>query len=80
MLFDEGLIGLEEAEQNKILNLLLALKNDHTIVMVTHDKNILKYADKIIVMENQQVVESGTLKELIESQGRYYQLFEKGTE
>lgn len=79
MLFDESLIGLDDAQQDKVLKLLLELKQDHTIVMITHDKNVLKDAEKIIVMDHKEVIESGTLKELIEMKGRYYHLFEKNS-
>ena len=79
MLFDESLIGLDDAQQDKVLKLLLELKQDHTIVMITHDKNVLKDAEQIIVMDHKQVIESGTLKELIEMKGRYYNLFEKNS-
>ena len=79
MLFDEALIGLDNNEQDKIMNFLLELKKDHTIVMITHERNILKNAEKIIVMDNNQVAESGTLSELISSKGKYYNLFEKSS-
>lgn len=79
MLFDDSLIGLDDAQQDKVLKLLLELKQDHTIVMITHDKNVLKDAEQIIVMDHKEVVESGTLKELIEMKGRYYHLFEKNS-
>ena len=77
MLFDDAFIGLDNERQNKILNLLLELKKDHTIVMITHDRNVLKDAEKIIVMDGKQVVESGTLPELIHLKGKYYEIFEK---
>ena len=79
MLFDDALLGLDDNEQDKVLNLLLKLKKDHTIVMISHDKNVLKDAEKIIVMDAKQVAESGTLSELIEKKGTYYNLFEKSS-
>lgn len=81
MLFDEALIGLDDEQQDRVLKLLLKIRDlGHTVVMISHDKNVLKDADKIIVMDNKQVIESGTLKELIDIKGRYYTLFEKNTE
>lgn len=77
MLFDEAFIGLDNDEQDRIMNLLLELKKDHTIVMITHERNVLKNADQIIVMDHKQVAESGTLVELINRKGKYYTLFEK---
>ena len=81
MLFDEALIGLDDEQQDKVLKLLSTIRDSgHTVVMISHDKNVLKDADQIIVMDNKQVIESGTLKELVAMKGRYYTLFEKNTE
>ena len=77
MLFDDALIGLENEQQDKIMKLLLDLKKDHTIVMITTERNILKNAEKIILMDHKQIVESGTLQELITKKGKYYEMFEK---
>ena len=79
LVFDEALGILDETSQNKVLDVLQELKRNHTILLISHDKNILKEADNIILLDNKQVVESGTLKELIERKGRYYELFEEQT-
>ena len=76
MLFDDALLGLDDEEQNKVMSLLNELKRDHTIVMITHDYNILKDAENIIVMDAKSVVETGNLNELIAKKGAYYSLFE----
>ena len=76
MLFDEALVSLDENKQNLILKLLLDLKKEHTIVLITHDKNILKVAEKILVVQHRTIVESGTLKELTNKKGAYYRLYE----
>ena len=76
MLLNEAIIGLDENKQNRILKLLLELKHNHTIVMITHDKDILKKAENIIVLDNRKVAEIGTLKQLIKNKGVYYRLYE----
>lgn len=52
MLFDEALLGLTDSEQDKILDALLELKETHTIVIIAHDKNVIKNAEKIIEINN----------------------------
>ena len=47
--------------------------------MITHERNVLKDAEKIIVMDARQVAECGTLSELIDKKGTYYNLFEKSS-
>ena len=44
--------------------------------MITHDYNILKDAENIIVMDAKSVVETGNLNELIAKKGAYCSLFE----
>lgn len=71
---------LDEKFQNTILKVLQKLKENHTIILITQDKNILKEADNIILLDNHKVSESGSLKELIDKKGRYFELFESQTE
>ena len=77
MLFDKALLGLNNDEQDIVMNYLLELKKDHTIVIVSHDRNVMKNAEKIIVVDGKEVAESGTLKELISNKGKYYEMYEK---
>lgn len=80
MLFDEALVGLDENEQDKVLRLLLEIKDNHTIVMISRDNNVLKDAEKIIVLDSKKVVETGTLEELLGKEGKFYKLFCKKEE
>ena len=80
MLIDEALNGLDEIKQELILNILLKLKENRTIVIITHDRDVLKKADKILLIDNKTMAESGTLKELIRKKGIYYRLYEASTE
>ena len=58
---------------------MFELKQDHTIVMITHDKDVLKRAENIIVLDNRKVAEIGTLQQLINNRGVYYRLYESET-
>lgn len=77
MLFDKALLGLNNEEQDIVMNYLLELKQNHTIVIVSHDRNVMKHAENIIVVDGKEVAESGTLKELISNKGKYYEMYEK---
>ena len=64
MLFDESLIGLDDAQQDKVLKLLLELKQDHTIVMITHDLSLVKqYATRVVEIEKGTIVRDVPTKE-----------------
>ncbi len=51
----------------------------HTVVVVAHRLSTIENADKIIVLNNGQIVEQGTHKELLRKQGLYAYLVNKQT-
>lgn len=46
---------------------------DKTLLMVTHRLRGLAFFDRIIVMDNGQIIEQGNHAALMAKQGRYYQ-------
>jgi excinuclease ABC subunit A len=56
---DEPTVGLHYADIEKLLLVLKSFLNKwDTVLMIEHDKNILKYADEIIKLENGKVVKN----------------------
>ncbi len=47
---------------------------DKTAIVVAHRLSTVKNADKIVVMENGEIVEEGTHNELTLKKGKYYEL------
>ena len=50
------------------------LSNKLTIIIVAHRLSTVKFVDKVYVLEEGTVVESGTYKELLEKKGRLHSL------
>ncbi|MDF3826191.1 MULTISPECIES: heme ABC transporter ATP-binding protein/permease CydC [unclassified Pseudocitrobacter] len=73
MLLDEPTEGLDATTESQILDLLAELMRDKTVLMVTHRLRGLARFNRIVVMDNGQVIEQGTHAELLSQQGRYYQ-------
>ncbi|AGB78877.1 cysteine export CydDC family ABC transporter permease subunit/ATP-binding protein CydC [Enterobacteriaceae bacterium strain FGI 57] len=73
MLLDEPTEGLDATTESQILDLLAELMRDKTVLMVTHRLRELARFNRIVVMDNGQVIEQGTHAELLSQQGRYYQ-------
>lgn len=73
MLLDEPTEGLDATTESQILDLLAKLMQDKTVLMVTHRLRGLARFNRIVVMDNGQVIEQGTHAELLSQQGRYYQ-------
>lgn len=72
LLFDEVTSSLDPETALKIERVLQDLKKDHTILVITHKKELMKLADQLIVLNNGKVVGIGTHKELIAT-NKYYQ-------
>ncbi|RAU46287.1 cysteine/glutathione ABC transporter ATP-binding protein/permease CydC [Pseudocitrobacter sp. RIT415] len=73
MLLDEPTEGLDATTESQILDLLAELMRDKTVLMVTHRLRGLARFNRIVVMDNGQIIEQGTHAELLSQQGRYYQ-------
>lgn len=50
-------------------------KSDSTIIAISHRLGFTKKADKIIVLNNGEIVETGTFNELYSKRGFFYKLF-----
>lgn len=75
MLFDESLSVLEKHSSEIVFNLLNKLKENHTIMIISREKDIVKCADQIIVIHDNQIVEAGTHQKLVKNKGIYYELY-----
>mgnify|MGYP001724179973 CR=1 FL=1 len=64
-------VGQTAFLQVKDKNILKDLKKDHTIIMITHKPELMKKADRIIVLNEGKIVGDGTHKQLLES-NEYY--------
>lgn len=73
MLLDEPTEGLDATTESQILDLLADVMRDKTLLMVTHRLRGLTRFNRIIVMDNGQIIEQGSHAELLSQRGRYYQ-------
>ena len=54
---DEPTVGLHPSDIERLLRVLKNFLDDgDTIVMIEHDENLLKYADKVITLDDGKVV------------------------
>ena len=78
--FDEATNSLDSGNEKSIVDNLSSFFKDKTVVIVAHRLSAVKNADKIVVMENGAIIESGTHSELIKKSGRYFSLIKNQLE
>ncbi|AUC75851.1 ABC transporter ATP-binding protein [Olleya sp. Bg11-27] len=79
MLFDDCLSAVDTETEEKILTNLKTITKDKTTIIVSHRISSAKNADKIIVLDDGQIVQSGTHNQLINIDGYYKELYLKTT-
>ena len=72
--FDEATSSLDANNEKIIMEKLNTFLNGRTSVVVAHRLSTVRNADKIIVLENGEVVEQGNHNDLTALQGKYYEL------
>ena len=74
LFFDEATNSLDANNEKLILENLQQFFINKTVIVVAHRLSTVKNADKIVVMENGEIVEEGTHTELTVKKGKYYEL------
>ncbi len=74
ILLDEVTSSLDPNTTNKIISLLDDLKTDHTLIVITHNKDLMKASDKLIVLNYGKIVGQGTHKDLMLNNEYYIDL------
>ena len=73
-IFDEVTNGMDSLLESKIINELIELE-EKTIVFITHNLQIAKQCDKIILLDKGEVIEIGTHEELMKNNRLYSNMF-----
>lgn len=67
LVLDEATSALDNITEKGIIESLLSLPDDITIVMIAHRLSTVQYADTIFILENGDVVGNGTYESLVKS-------------
>ncbi|MBQ3470392.1 ABC transporter ATP-binding protein [Candidatus Saccharibacteria bacterium] len=76
LLFDEVTSSLDPKSTEKVVSVLKKLKEDHTVIMITHKPELMRLADRVLVVDKGRLVGEGSPKELLKSNS-YYQSLQK---
>ncbi|HDM0139736.1 TPA: SAV1866 family putative multidrug efflux ABC transporter [Staphylococcus aureus] len=75
LILDEATSALDLESESIIQEALDVLSKDRTTLIVAHRLSTITHADKIVVIENGHIVETGTHRELIAKQGACEHLY-----
>ena len=75
IILDEATSSLDTESEALIQKSLSELIKDRTTIVIAHRLSTIKKADQILVIEAGSIVERGTHDQLIEKQGRYFELY-----
>ncbi|MDY0196139.1 MAG: ATP-binding cassette domain-containing protein, partial [Sulfurovaceae bacterium] len=77
LVLDDALSAVDTGTENQILNHLINVREGKTTIIIAHRISALHQADKIIVLQDQTIAESGSHDELLALNGAYRDLYEK---
>jgi ATP-binding cassette subfamily B multidrug efflux pump len=77
MVFDDCLSAVDTRTEEKILNNMGHVMLGKTSIIIAHRISTIKNADKILVMDNGQIIEQGTHEYLMKQKSTYFELYEK---
>jgi len=75
LVLDEATSNVDVHTESLIEQGLRRLVAGRTAIVIAHRLSTIRHAGRILVLEHGQVVEDGTHDELLEAQGRYWQLY-----
>ena len=77
LILDEATSSLDSESEALIRDGLRSLRRGRTTFVIAHRLSTIESADQILVLEDGEIVERGTHRQLIALGGRYRQLYEK---
>ena len=77
LIFDDCLSAVDTETEEKILSNLKQIMKHSTSIIISHRISSIKHANRILVMDEGQIAEQGTHKELLHLKGQYFETYQK---
>ncbi len=71
IILDEATANVDPENESELTEAIEALTKEKTIIMIAHRLKTVRHADKIYVIDDGQIVQSGTHSELMNEEGIY---------
>lgn len=75
IIFDEATSALDTLSEKKIQETINSLHGKCTMIVIAHRLSTIRKADRIVVIDDGEIVEEGTHLELLGAGGKYHQLY-----
>ncbi len=79
LILDEATSALDNESERHVQQALQALQKGRTTLIIAHRLSTVEHADRIVVLDKGQVIESGTHTALLAKDGMYAHLFKMGS-
>jgi len=77
LFLDEATSNLDSESERKIQQAIQELHQEVTIVVIAHRLSTIRQADRIIVLHQGRIKETGSFKELISKKGKFFKLWQQ---
>ncbi len=75
LILDEPTAAIDAKAESEIFNRVEKLSKDKTVIIISHRFSTVRNADRIYVIDNGGIIESGTHRQLLALNGQYATLF-----
>lgn len=75
LLLDEGTSALDPATEDAVLKRLAQTAREQTVVMIAHRLAAVAASDTVYLMENGEIIETGSYRDLMRPGTRFYELY-----
>ena len=80
LILDEPTAALDALAESEVYRRFSELTAGRTTILISHRFSTVRMADKILVLDQGRLIETGTHSELVDRQGHYAEMFEAQAE